>query len=450
MVALSLVGFAHARPLTEAGFQAADVVEFADTADGGLRVHYAVDGPSQTRMDDVDADGVPDFASLVLDTAELSLDLFASLGLRPVTPETDVGDALGGSPATDIYLVPFFVSADGAWQSETCDPTRCAGFLQVDHRFDHYAVPAAGVETVVPHELFHGVQRAYAPDFPIWFSEGTATWSQRQFDPDSGDFMGFSSRYLEDVGRPIDRPPGGPVPAFAYGTALFFDHLTLRHDPELMADLLPAVGEALIADPGADLLAVIDGLLRARGDSLPEAFLDFARYNLATGPRAGGVPSYPYAARLAPPTSEERGSFLDVSPRYFDHAMNYLRLDHPGGPAAIWWEGDAPDLHLELYPTDGSVIQPSIWTGTPSSDVIALGDLPAGSYWLLGTVPVRIPESIRMRVCLGEAFRVEACAAESEPDPPDEVPEGCGCASGPSAPGLAVLPLLALAIRRRR
>lgn len=455
MVSWLLVGPALAvRPYTTVGFDAADVVEFADNAAGDVRVHYAVSGPSVTVLDDDDQDGVPDFATDVLLTADASLALYADLGLRPLVLEAEFGIDGGGSSASDVYMIDFQIGADGSWRSEACDDVSCAGYLVADHRFASYPNPSTGVAIVIPHELFHGIQAAYATDFPVWMSEGTATWAEQQYLPDNFDFLGFSGAYLEDVTRPVDRPPGGPVPAFAYGTALFFDFLTLRHDPELMTELLTLASIDLLADPDADLMGTIDAALQARGDDLQTAFVEFARFNLATGPRSGGIPSYPYAALLQEPRAEERAAFLDTRPRYFDYAMVFHRLDHPGGPAGIWWEEDAPPVHLELFPTNGNAVQPSIWTGSPTASVTELGDLPAGTYWLLGTVAERIPQSISVRTCIGALDQVEACSTPEPGDtdtPGDEEPEGCGCrTAGPVSPLWVLVPLGLLGARRRR
>ena len=445
-----LVGFlsaALARDYGVIGFESTDVIETRDSATGAVRVHFAVEGPSTTWLDDEDGDGEPDFPLYALETAEDSLLLYAALGLLPLSPESDFGLDAGGTDAIDVYMPAFQQGADGAWRSDACDSTHCAGHLLIDHRFENYFDPYFGLETVVPHELFHGIQAAYSPDWPVWFSEGTATWSERQYVEDSADFMGFAQRYLDDYTRPIDRPPAGPVPSFAYGSALFFDFLTLRHDPELMTELLELASVDVQADPGADLLAAVDATLALRDDSLEEAWVDFTRYNLAVGARAGGIESYPYADRFLAPEVEARGRFLDIDPRYFPYAAVYHRYNHAGGPVQLWSEEAAAAVHLELFPTnDTDDVQPSVWTGTLDGELQDLGDLPEGIYYLLGTVPTREPNSISVRMCLGVPDDVAPCTVPVEEPSEDE---GCGCSTG--APGsLWALPFGALALVRRR
>jgi uncharacterized protein (TIGR03382 family) len=449
---------AAARPYTQLGYAPTDVVETADAPAGVVRVHYSVEGPNQTRMADLDEDGVPDFAAHAAQVAEDALALYGALGLDPLVPESDFGLELGGSPAFDLYMVGLPSGANGSWNADECDAVGCTGFMIVDNDFPNYSPPEFGVDIVVPHEFFHGLQFAYAPDWPVWVSEGTATWAEQQYWPDNFDYIGFSNAYLENVGQPIDRPPPGPVPASAYGSALFFDFLTLRHGTDLMHELLTQVSIDIQADPDVDVMPAIDATLQAYGDSLEAAYIDFARWNLAVGSRSGGVESYPYANLLVAPTADERGTFLDTDPRYFRYGIVYLRLDHPGGPAALQWDEDHDAVHLELFPTDAdNRIQPSIWSGAISTAPVDLGDLPEGTYWLLGTAATDIPQSVNARLCLGDAEAVAACNLTGEQptdtgDPQTPAPDGCGCAAmgGVGSSAMLLAPLLGLIARRRR
>src|SRR5690606_634698 len=115
-------------------------------------------------------------------------------------------------------------AADGHFDVDACTgtPARCAGFFVIENDFAGYAYAsvAEAVDTVVSHELFHAVQAAYVRDLPVYLSEGTATWAERAFRPDSRDFLRLCDAYLADTGRSLHKPPAGPAPAFAYGTAL--------------------------------------------------------------------------------------------------------------------------------------------------------------------------------------------------------------------------------------
>lgn len=449
MILASLLAAASARPYTTIGFDNADVIETRDSATGAVRIHYAVEGPSTTWLDDEDGDGAPDFPVYALEVAEESLLLYDGLLLEPLTPEADFSVDNDGTDAIDVYMPEFVQGANGAWRNDACDDEHCAGHLLIDHRFAGWSDPYFGLDTVVPHELFHGIQAAYSPDWPVWFSEGTASWSERQYVDDSSDFMGFALAYLDDYTRPIDRPPAGPVPSFAYGSCLFFDFLTLRHDSELMAEILELGAVDLLGDPDADLMASIDAALQARGDSLEEAWKEFTRWNLAVGNRTGTTPTYPYANRLLAPDVESRGRFLDIDPRYYSYGAVYHRYNHAGGPVQLWSEDDGSAVHLELFPTGGAEdIQPSIWTGSITATTQELGDLPEGVYYLLGTVPTRVDQSISVRMCLGTPDDVATCAETSEGEGEGEG-EGCGCRTSTPV-GVWGLPLLTLALVRRR
>ena len=84
-----------------------------------------------------------------------------------------------------------------------------------------YANLLTALEVVVSHENFHAVQAAYRGDFPTWVSGGTAVWAEKRFDENSADYLALARNYLEEPSRSLYNPPTGPVPAFAYGTALF-------------------------------------------------------------------------------------------------------------------------------------------------------------------------------------------------------------------------------------
>src|SRR5690606_16158580 len=81
---------------------------------------------------------------------------------------------------------------------------------------------------------------AYDGFGPAWLAEGTAVWAQRVFDPDSKDFLRYGDAYLADHRRTLTKPPPGPVPAFAYGTALWWDFLSERHGTEIIVALMHA------------------------------------------------------------------------------------------------------------------------------------------------------------------------------------------------------------------
>lgn len=422
------------------GFDATDEVEVWDEPTGRIRVHYSVSGPNVTVLDDTDNDNVPDFAQDVAITTADVLDFFESeLGVRrPVSEaELELGP-LGGSGALDVYLLDFGGAADGSWGVDACDssPLRCAGYFAMENDFVGYNYPSlhVAVEILTSHELFHGVAYAYTANLPVWFSEGTAVWAEQQYDPESPDFRWFAQKYFDDASRSIDRPPGGPVPTFAYSTGIFFDFLSLNYGVTIIHDFLSALDQA---GNGEGALDAIESVLGGSGE-LQAAWLEFVTWNLATGPRAGALDGYPYATDFDGITASAEGSQIDDENRFYPLAASYFRLDHGGGPLWFGAEEAASDVYFQLHPvqnggTDGPV-EPAVatWTAAAAAS-FALddgADFPAGGYWLIGTKPVRAIESSRIRFCLGSESTALDCAPALV-DPPGTDPGGDGgCSTG--------------------
>jgi hypothetical protein len=447
-------------------FSADDVVEAWDEETGSIRVHYSVQGPNETRLDDDDGDGIPDFPQNIARTTAEVLDFYEiEIGLRRPLGEEEMGLAqLGGSYALDVYLVDFDHMGDGAFGIDTCDsdPSRCSGFLSIENDFVGYGYPSLqlAIDILTSHELFHGVQGAYFGDYPVWFSEGTGVWGELRFDPDSLDFMWFADSYLEDTGRSLDRPPTGPVPAFAYGTCLWWDFMTTRLGVDAMPELFEATTGPL-ADP-VDILEVMEQVIVGRGDTLEAMWLDFATWNLATGDRAGQIESYDYADQLDGIIDEDDGSHIEDDNRFYPLAATYYRLEHGGGPIWFGAEEAAPGLVFRLLPVadgedDGPVLDPvDTWTvdEAVSWKVGDGADFEEGGYWLLGTYPSRGDSSIKLRFCLGDQDDAEDCApavAEGDDDDDDDDGADCSCAQGAPNGGdwsVGLLLLAFVALRR--
>lgn len=411
---------AEDRP-TEGGlwsFDVTDVVESWEEPTQTVRVHYSVQGPNATRLDDLDDDGVPDYAQDVAERTRQSIALYVSLGFRTPVLEAAIEEELGGSPAYDVYLVDFGGAADGRFGIDGCGNQGCAGFYVVENDFVGYgyATIEDGITTVTSHESFHGVQAAYN-FLPDWVSEGTATWAQRQFDPASADFIRLCNGLLADPGRPLYQPPGGPVPAFAYGTALWFDFLSERHDAELVVEFL----DALLDDANAESPEfVFEDLLAQRGDDLETAWSMFARYNLATGRRAGVAESHPYAGGLDGIDPDASGDVIALDARFYPLAASYYNLQHAGGDAWFVADDALTNVAFSLHPvgdfaSDGAVGDAiATWSvDTPSAQRV-YEDLPPGGYWVVGTLPVIADGPARANLCVSNDPAALGC-----PDVPD-------------------------------
>lgn len=461
IVLLALLPVAQAVRPTEGGlyaFSNTDDVQVWDNPTGQVRVHYSASGPNVVKSGDADADGVPDFAEDVGNTAAEVLTTYGDAGFRLPLSEADMGlGDLGGSAALDFYLVDFGGDSDGYFGLDRCDSSdsHCSGFMAMENDFRGYGYPNLheAIAVLTSHELFHGVQDAYEAGQPNWFGEGTAVWAEQFYQPGVEDFVWFGDSYLDDAGRSLDRPPTGPVPSFAYGTALFWEYLTERHDPTLMNGLL----EQTEIDP-VDTVGDIDAVLVENGDSLRDAWVGFVDRNLATGDRAGETESYPFAAELSGISATAEGPGIDDDNRFYPLAATYYRIDHAGGPMRFGIAEPAPDLAFVLHPVaDGSADGPvgdavASFSGDEVGEIAA--DLPAGGYWLVGTYPIQASESTKRRFCIGDAAFVDACfPADSDTGDTDVETARGGCAcdgSGGGAAWFGALIAASFAIRRAR
>lgn len=461
---LLLVQVALARPTegnTDFSFSDADTVVSYDSPTGAVRVWYSVDGPNVVALEDDDGDGLPDFVTTVATTAEDVLDFYAAEGFRPPLSDGDKG----GNDAMDVYLVDFGGNADGHYTAESCggNPRVCSGYFEMENDFAGYGysdLPTA-IKVLTSHELFHAVQAAYSATSDAWFAEGSAVWGEWAFDEGSEDFLWFAGQYLDDTGRSLDEPPAGPIPVFDYATALWWYFLANRYGDSFIEGLL----QDTETNTGDDFLLAMSAREEAAGGSLRDDWITFANWNLATATLAGATESYPFASRIGPIDPEVQGDAIVDDNRYYPLAASYYKLSHPGGELQFALATDAPELSFTLHPTDddGDVLDAlDQWDGAAAPR--SLGDLPAGTYWLVGTNATLATQSTKVVTCLGDAATVAECAASGDTgetgdtgDGAGESPGGgCGCATGGAGArelgGEAAAGLLAFAavIRRRR
>ena len=454
------------RPTTGGLFAYAldDVLTYHDDPDGMIRVHYSIEGPNAVNLSDTDANGIPDYVEMVTDTALETLELFANtLAVSPPKPETDfILSDDGGSAAMDFYLVDFQGNSDGFFGTDACNDTnQCTGHMVVENDFRGYGYSSAreGLETVVPHELFHAVQAAYNGALPVWFSEGGAVWAERIFDPDSRDFFYYANAYLEDTGRSLTNPPAGPVPTFAYSTGLFWHFLSERHDARLMHELLLG-SEGLTTDEA--VIESIDATLAQRGDTMVAAWFDFAIANLGTGARAGLLDSHPEAASLSGVRAEAENRTIDDKERFYPLAATYYRIDHIGGPLYQSTDEALQTLIFSLHPVangaaDGPV-EPAVttWDASQTGPNLLADDLGAGGYWVIAANTALHGTSSRVRLCIGTESLSQNCTAvsshetahtgvESEP-----TEAAGGCQQLGLSPSMILVATMLRFVRRRR
>lgn len=449
---LALITLALARP-TEGGqwsFDDTDVIATLEGPNGTARVWYSTEGPNQVVLDDDDGDGVPDFAQLVATYTEDVLGFYEDAGFR--APLSDEGR--GGSDAMDVYLVDFAGNADGAYTAESCtsgEPKQCSGYFVMENDFAGYGYSSreSAVSVLTSHELFHAVQAAYDAEEDVWFSEGTAVWAEQLYDPLNEDFLSFCSAYLEDAGRSLDEPPTGPVPAFAYATTIWWWFLSNRYGDAFIVDLMEAT------DASDDLLEEMVALEEAAGGSLGEDFATFARWNLATGARAGVMESYPFASSLARVRAEDDGASIVTENRFYPVAATYFELEHEGGEVHVGLAEPSPSLALSLHAEDADGrAEEALDTWNGADGTRSFGELPAGSYWIVVSNPTLDQDSTKVTICVGDEAALEACGGADTGAPADtggdEEPGGCGCGTSSAAPGWAALAAGLLLARRRR
>jgi hypothetical protein len=460
MIALAvLLGPALAARPDEGGglfpFDDADIIAYVDGPTGAVRVHYSEDGPSVTILDDDDGDGRPDYPVEVAAVAEDVLAFYADLGFRPPVSESELGlGDLGGSGAFDFYLVDFGNSADGQFSIDACAGSTCTGHMVIENDFEGYgyASISEAVRVLASHELFHAVQAAYTIGQPSWISEGTAVWAEHQYDDSVYDFYGFASAYLDDPGRSIYSPPSGTVTSFSYGTALFFQFLTERFGDGVGPDLQ----DAFVGVDEDDMIGAVLDVMGDYGGEVEDEWATFARWNLATGRRAGSAESYPFADELRGVIAEVEDDEINDDNRFYPLAATYYTLDHPGGPLAFATSEDPTGLTFSLHATESnsSVLDPVDTWSPEGPGEHTLGDLDEGRYWLVGTYPQLAEQSVKIAFCLGGPDTTAACTDDDDTgdNSNDEELDGKGCSHLParSGEGLWLLVgLLGLAARRR-
>ena len=395
--------FAMAERPDEGGFfsfSSSDILAHHDSA--SFRVHYSVDGPNQTILDDEDANGVPDFVEEVALTAEEVLQVYEEAGFRRPLSESDIGTELGGSPAFDFYLVDFGGSSDGMFGIDDCIDHRCVGHMIMENDFAGYGYSStsSAISTLVSHEFFHAVQAAYRSDQESWLSEGMAVWAEHVFEPEVRDFLSYCSAYLDYTERSINRPPAGAITSFSYSTAIWFAFLQEKRGNDTMLSILEAL------DTQEDSSQAMFDVL---GEDLVDLWYEFARWNLATSRRAGILESYPYADQLHGLEFTQEGSRIVDDHRFYPLASSYFRLEHSGGLLEFSIENGAPGIVFSIHPTEDRMARNPLetWEGKSTRS----WDLEEGEYLLVGSYSDKDGDSQKVEMCLGKD-----CIVETEED----------------------------------
>ena len=433
-------------------FDTDEVVESTVSPDGGFRVHYTRAGRNAIPALDLDDSGVPDLVEQV-GTAYDEVAHFYTGQLQFRAP---LGDGqLGGDGRFDVYLLDFAGASDGTFQVDSCpasNPDTCSGHVLQENDFAGYGYASAlqGTRVLGSHEYFHAIQSAYDKTQGVVLEEGTAVWSSTRFDPALGELEGFADGYLSRPDRSLDSAPPGPVPPFAYGSAVFFEFLDENYGPDVIRQLWERCEKA----PARSWLARLDELLQQQhGASFAQAFTQFARWNLYTGAAADSSQTWADARRFptvasskvdAPHKSPSPVFLFYASARYYRAPaagraqMTAAVVDDPTTA-----QDDTVGLSLHLVTRragkNASAATPdSVSAGTDVLDTTGNSEL-----WVAVVNGAISGASRKPFLCIGAPGEVSACRASLSPAAPAagmEVPDagtsvqGAGDGSGAPAP----------------
>lgn len=437
-----------------------DVLEFVDSPGGGFRIHFTRQGKHGVPSFDENEDGIPDFVEEVAASYDEVQEFFEALGYRMPRSDGDLEGDNGGDERFDVYLLDFGMSSDGSFVADHCEPSGCIGHVVQENDFAGYRYPSTRIANriLASHEFFHAVQAAYGYDMGSVLWEGTAVWASEAFDPSLDDFERSIGGYLNEPERSLDLPPPGPVPRFAYGSAIFFRFLEERFD----ADVIRLLFEEAAKGPWIQALDTV--LADAYGASFASAFEAFAWWNLYTADAADPSVAYREGASYPPVRREAQALPARIErPRIYYASTRYYEI-RPGDRSRIVVElfaeepGDLEALRIFAVARKGEATLGGV-QGVDLAEArldLAVGD--ADSV-VIGIVNRAMGgESRRPIVCIGSEEEVAACKAASQPPrnasgrgAKAEGTGGCGVARAEAVGwtpwGLA---LVALVHRRRR
>lgn len=405
---------------------------------GSVLVHYATTGADAAPTRDDNMDGVSDFVAEVASTAEDALSRLTAMGFR-----RPLGDgAEGGDGRIDFYLRNL-MNADGSAGVDSCTGGaggQCVGYAIAENDFAGFSYPTVteGIRSVVPHELFHLIQMAYASGQTAAWSEGSAVWAVEELYGDANsDMERFLPSFLPRNARPLERTGGGLGDNYPYGAALWPYFLAKRFDAKVILDAWAVSSEA------KPFLDAIDSVLATRGSSVLAAFAEMTRWNLFTGARAAGgrypssASSWPMVTK-EPPISGDGMIYVEgLSARYLDVTISGERHE------------------LRVLPTDGiKVVGWAVPAGGGYGEGVALDPISGknGVAKVLDPGTYTLVVTGQSRATILTAVNLELAPVPAEiPDDEEGSDGGCQAASSSSGAMSALLGVgLLLGWRRRR
>ena len=177
-----------------------------------------------------------------------------------------------GDPLIDVYVEDAGDHLGEAHHDDPAAPTT-SGYVVIDPSSVHDAATAA-------HELFHLIQYAIYAHGAKFLVEGSAEWAGANV----AHTTTWLFSYWAAPEQSLECAPGSacapsPDEDRSYSRWLFWDYLSERYGPGIVAQVLGRAGDlAAGTDAGMDLQAV-DDVLVAHGSSLAEAFDGFSAAN---------------------------------------------------------------------------------------------------------------------------------------------------------------------------
>jgi len=402
-------------------FEPGDVVESASSPSGKFLVHFTQSGPNAVPTLDVDLSGTPDFVEQVAGVYDDVLSHYEGMGFR--APRSDEGlPDNGGDGRFDVYLVDFAGIGDGTFQIDACDsvkPSQCAGYMVQENDYQGYGYPSTLVANRIlgSHEFFHAIQAAYDRDQGNVFSEGTAVWATESFDASLDDFEWFVDGYFNNTGRSLDVPLPGPVDAFSYGSAIFFQFLEERHGAGTVRALVERTEDGAFGEADPQWLAVTNKMLEAHAQTtFPEAFIEFATWNLFLGSKADPATSYVHGAQYPQVKMEAvTAPYTDKLRLFYASAQSYLVF--PCGrakmTAALTSDESAPvetsDVALLLVGERNGKVDPVVRVADVRAGAEEVDMTGADAFVAVAINTTTSGNSRRPTLCIGSPEEVMEC-----------------------------------------
>jgi MYXO-CTERM domain-containing protein len=406
--------------------------------DGALvKIWYVTTGPHAVNTATTRMDMVPDNVARAAAVGDDALTRYGKMGFRaPVSDGT-----CGGDGKVDIYLV-HFNAADGDETAETCTPmgkaSVCSSFGLVEAKMEQiYGSFDLGARTVIPHEMFHGIQDAYDQNVSRFWAEGTAQWATKTLDPSVMDLEANLPGFFARADASIDVVTGGVTGEFLYGSAIFPVFLTEKVGPDAVKNALGQ--EAMVGPPSMDSIA---NALEAMGTSMAEEYPTFTSWNCGTGKRAGtggykNAAKYPMAMiGTFPDTNEATGIITGYSSFFYAY-------DFGADTYQVTLEGDPIRISGRTFPLENGKARldqlakfPALVTG-------------AGIFVVSGVSGKKTdaPFTLRAAVPMADA----GVDSGTMPPPPPPMSSGCSCSHArASSDGWPIAFALVFVLRRGR